>query len=328
MATWTITGNMQGPNGTDGADGATGPEGPTAVSTDSPNSLTLGTDGKIFYRDRWTSGPPDEDAKITTSADVGIGTDSPSEALDVVGNGKFSGLTNTTVQIDASSIPRLSFTDGATTRALFMAYTTGLVVRSGAGSLYLQTVGGHVSLNPDIGYKTLAANGDFEVTNGTSKAKAHTSDFCDLSISSIQNIGGSNGTINYINWNGTELHKDAEFTHSTSTNTSRIEVATTGRFHIKVVINADNTGSNRTTLRSFYRVNGSGWGGTTSYRGSQSAYSRGQYFGNQYALPLDVEVELDADDYIEIGVEVEDADGAYTVNTVPDECVFIMRRIG
>jgi len=92
MATWTITGNMQGPNGTDGADGATGPEGPTAVSTDSPNSLTLGTDGKIFYRDRWTSGPPNEDAKITTSADVGIGTASPAEALDVVGNGKFSGL--------------------------------------------------------------------------------------------------------------------------------------------------------------------------------------------------------------------------------------------
>lgn len=71
----------QGPQGTAGAAGATGPPGPTAVSTDTGNQATLGSDHLIFVPAGSTGGPgpagpagPGYRATSTTSAPIATGS--------------------------------------------------------------------------------------------------------------------------------------------------------------------------------------------------------------------------------------------------------------
>jgi hypothetical protein len=148
--------------------------------------------------------------------------------------------------------------------------------------------------------------------------------FAHLTIATSVDVGGPDNTTTYMDWDGTELNKDTGFTHSTATNSSRIQVDVTGRYQLNWTMTADNTGSARFTLMSQYRVNGA----TVVTRGRQYNYSRGSGYNAEFGVGMQTEVELTAGDYIELSVEVADTDSVgYVVNTIPTECEVIIRKI-
>lgn len=138
---------------------------------------------------------------------------------------------------------------------------------------------------------------------------------------STQNVGGANGTISYVNWES-QLRLDAGYTHSTSVNPSRLQVDAEGRYTITATVSAQQGGGSRTTLRGFLRLNGS----TIIDRAASRNYSRGSSYGD-LTVSMNTELDLTSSDYIEVGIEVDDTDGTYTINTFNDECEFIVRRL-
>lgn len=141
-----------------------------------------------------------------------------------------------------------------------------------------------------------------------------------------QNVGGANGTEVYWTWDG-QTTVDATYTHSTSTNPSRITVNATGIYEVCFIGGAQTTGSARTTLQGIYRING----GSTLRGGSLRNYTRGAAYGN-ITTGLIYTLSLTSGDYIEVGTRVEDSDGSYTINTsggeISDDChQFRMMRL-
>ena len=137
-----------------------------------------------------------------------------------------------------------------------------------------------------------------------------------------QNLGGINGTINYVDWDGTQLNVDTGFTHSTSTNPSRIQVDADGRYEIKANVSIAQGGTGRTTYASGLRVNGS----TTNLLGRQRNYSRGSAYGDT-STGLNTEIDLSDGDYIEMSITIDDSDATYTSNAVAAESEFIIRKL-
>ena len=146
--------------------------------------------------------------------------------------------------------------------------------------------------------------------------------YAHLIISSTQNMGGSNGTVHYVLWDGTAINVDTGFTHSTGTNPSRVQVDADGRYEIKANVSVTQGGSSRTTFMSGLRVNGS----TANVRGRQRNYSRGSGYGDT-STGLNTEIDLLDGDYLEMSITVDDTDGSYTSNAVVSECEFIIRKI-
>ena len=141
-----------------------------------------------------------------------------------------------------------------------------------------------------------------------------------------QNVGGSNGAEVWWAWDG-EDKKDTGFTHSTSTNSERVQVDADGWYHIRFLGNAQQTGGDRSTLHGIIRVNG----GDTERKGSIRSYSRGSSYGN-LSPGLECVMELEDGDYIELGTRVEDTDGIYTINTngaeiEDDENLLIIKKM-
>ena len=95
----------------------------------------------------------------------------------------------------------------------------------------------------------------------------------------------------------TEGVKDSEFTHSTSTNPSRITVNETGRYRISGFISIEGTTANyRYTGEIVVRVNGS----TLSSRSITSGYIRANTGSNESALNVYDVLDLTSGDYVEV----------------------------
>lgn len=171
---------------------------------------------------------------------------------------------------------------------------------------------------------TIEADGDVTVEDGIAKANGFEADFAELQVSTATDHGGANGTIVAAVWDGTELHKDTRsFTHSTSTNPSRVTIVDTGRYHVKGVIACLNGGANRQVLSTRYRIDGGSW----VTRGAQQDYSRGSGYNNDIRAPFDFEVDITAGSYVEVGTIVERTDASTTALATTDSS-FIIRRIG
>ena len=162
-----------------------------------------------------------------------------------------------------------------------------------------------------------------EITSHTHPAGGGVAPYAHLTITSTQNMGGANGTVNYVDWDGTQLNVDTGFTHSTGTNPSRIQVDADGRYSLYWMVGITQGGSARTTFMSALRVNGT----TVITRGRQRNYSRGSNYGDT-SLGMTTEIDLVDGDYIEVNITVDDADSTYTSNCIPAECELIIRKIG
>lgn len=141
-------------------------------------------------------------------------------------------------------------------------------------------------------------------------------------IYSAQDMGGANGTSHYPEWDGSELYKDSLFSHSVTANPSRISVNESGRYSIYWNIGITQGGSARTTFMSSLRINGS----VVDTKSRQRNYSRGSGYGDS-SVGVKTEIDLDAGDYVEACVTVEDTDGVYVSDTIPEECELIIRKI-
>lgn len=146
--------------------------------------------------------------------------------------------------------------------------------------------------------------------------------YCHLTKSGTQDVGGANGTVTYIDWDGTQINVDTGFTHSTGTNPSRVQVDADGRYQLIATVGIEQGGSARTTSMIEYRVNGT----TIVTRGRARNYSRGSGYGDA-SCNLVTEMDLSNGDYIEVSITVDDSDGAYTNNTINAECELILRKV-
>ena len=140
--------------------------------------------------------------------------------------------------------------------------------------------------------------------------------------SATQNLGGANGTTVAITWDR-QYEAGSDFTHSTSTNPSRIQFDFDGRVHVKASVSAEQGGSSRTTLAIYGRYNGS----VDIPQATHRNYSRGSSYGD-ISLIWDTEINVFDGLYIEIMTIVDDTDSTYTINTFDDECEVIVTRIG
>lgn len=137
-----------------------------------------------------------------------------------------------------------------------------------------------------------------------------------------QDLGGANGAVSYVLWDGTQLNVDTGFTHSTTVNPSRVQVNADGRYEIKCNISITQGGTSRTTFMTGLRVNGT----TANLLGRQRNYSRGSGYGDT-STGLNTEIELTDGDYIEVSVTIDDTDGTYVSNAIATESEFIIRKI-
>jgi outer membrane murein-binding lipoprotein Lpp len=129
------------------------------------------------------------------------------------------------------------------------------------------------------------------------------------SSSGNQNVGGANGTEVFWSWNGQD-RIDSNFEHSVTTNPEQIKVLSAGWYRIRFLGNVQTTGSARATLHGIFRING----GSTQRKGTIRSYTRGAAYGNP-SPGLECIISLSANDTIEVGTRIEDADATYTINT-------------
>jgi hypothetical protein len=137
-----------------------------------------------------------------------------------------------------------------------------------------------------------------------------------------QNLGGANGTTVAITWTY-QVAIGSDFTHSTSTNPSRIQCDFDGRVHIKASVSAQQGGGARTTLAIYLRTNNL----ANITLAKNRNYSRGSGYGD-ISLILDTEIYVNNGDYFEVMTVVDDTDGVYTINTFNTECEVIATRVG
>ncbi len=179
---------------------------------------------------------------------------------------------------------------------------------------YIQSTDGSVQITNALG---LTGNPDLSVDLD----RINISRFHGTKSLSTDNCGGANGTTQTIRWD-VEAEKDTGFTHSTSTNSERITVSTTGRYQVLATVSCQQGGSARTTLRADIIVNGS-----TAYpQCSARNYSRGSSYGD-LSMNIATEIDLTAGQYIEIQTTVDDTDGVYTLNTIAAQCQIIMTKL-
>ncbi len=137
-----------------------------------------------------------------------------------------------------------------------------------------------------------------------------------------QNVGGANGTITAISWDRQDKIDSDWFTHDIATNNTRITVDTAGTYSIKATVGVAQGGTGRTTYMIYGKKNGT----TNIIKGTGRNYSRGSAYGDA-SMNFITEVDLAVDDYIEILVQVDDADGVYTSNTIDGECEVIIKKL-
>ena len=183
------------------------------------------------------------------------------------------------------------------------------------GSSYVCIATSTTQQPPDTDWELVAEKGDTG-PSGSTAPYAH------LVVGTAKNHGGANGAISVVDWDGTTIHKDTGFTHSTSTNPSRVQVDADGRYSVYWNVGITQGGSARTTFMSSLLINGA----TENKRGRERNYSRGSGYGDT-SVGMSTEIDLTNGDYIEARITIDDTDGIYTSNSIPLETELIIRKI-
>jgi len=144
---------------------------------------------------------------------------------------------------------------------------------------------------------------------------------CHLWKSATQNLWWANWVITAVNWDS-EDRKDTWYTHSTSVNSSRITVDESWRYHIKATVSRTQSWANRTTFQIYWRKNWS----TDLLRWMSRSYSRWSVYWDS-SNTYNTEVDLVANDYIQIMNKIDDTDATYTANAINAQCELIITKI-
>ena len=127
-------------------------------------------------------------------------------------------------------------------------------------------------------------------------------------------------TAQVVGWDAEEV-KDNDFSHDNVTNNERITINSNGTYIIIGTINTVNTGAARATGYMNLRVNGADDPDTRVRN-----YSRGAAYGDFSLLVATLKV-LNATDYIDLYVGIDDADQSDAVNTVVSQSEFMVVKI-
>lgn len=144
--------------------------------------------------------------------------------------------------------------------------------------------------------------------------------------SSTQDVNATSttGTVYYISWDS-QINVDTGFTHSTSTNNTRLTIADAGVYLVIANIKLDN--QQGATVRAMYsgllRVNGT----TVVDKGAFGNYSRGTSYNNYINVGVVTHLTVTSGQYIEAGVRLDHTGAAGSVNTADASCQLIVRRI-
>jgi len=213
-----------------------------------------------------------------------------------------------------------SGSSGGGTVAIGSEIDTGTDNTKFASALALKNSKNVPSVAPGVNGNVLTSNG----TNWTSSVPNGIVDtFIELgkTASAQQDHGGANLSSVVVSWDS-EAHTSTSFTHSNTTNNSRITFNFTGRVHVMGTVGITEGGAARTTTQSGYKVNG----GAISFKGSSRNYSRGSAYGD-ISVDYDFELDVTSGDYLELVTYIDDTDATYVMNSIVAECVAIVRRI-
>ena len=145
-------------------------------------------------------------------------------------------------------------------------------------------------------------------------------DIIRLTNTNSQNVNSA-ATDNLVQWNQQDAIDTDTYTHSTSTNNSRLTVDTTGNYLIGVILSITSAGQ-RQASDVRIRINGST---AVAYRGS-TGYIRNANFHDTASLHLSIPISLTAADYIEVLVDrASSLTGSATL--VSGESLFSMVRV-
>lgn len=140
-----------------------------------------------------------------------------------------------------------------------------------------------------------------------------------IQVGSSSNIDVNNPTPTAVPWN-IEIIKDSDaFTHSNSSNPSRIQVLTGGTYEINYMFSITNDNNQRKTVRSRIRINGV----TYVDRSACYAFTYSQTDDKATLVSSSFLVDFAANDYMEIMVNQQTNDGA--ANLVPNENLLFVR---
>ena len=140
-----------------------------------------------------------------------------------------------------------------------------------------------------------------------------------IQVGSTSSIDINNPTPTSVPWD-VEIFKDAgSFTHSNSSNPSRIQVLTGGTYEINYMFSITNDNNQRKTVRSRIRVNG------TTYIDRSACYAFTYSSSDSKATLVSSSflMDMNANDYLEILVNQQTNDGM--ANLVPNENLLFVR---
>lgn len=252
---------------------------------------------------------------IDSSGKVGIGTSSPTHRFEVAGSAYFGGNLTATGTIRSESSATSTFLGGISAGGLAVigsatsTFADGIDLSAGCfavggacltpsplttkGDLYVYGASGDTRL-------PVGADGKFLVASSTSATGlAWATPTVDLGTARYESGAGQSADSTSdvaIQWD-TEDFTSSDFTHSTTTNDSRIQVAQGGKYLVSGMINYTGTTSNyQFTSQVSVRVNGS----TVLpdvFTGSYLLDSGGV---NELGTPFSIVVNLNAGDYFEV----------------------------
>ena len=122
-------------------------------------------------------------------------------------------------------------------------------------------------------------------------------------------------------WDSQGFIDNGAYTHSTSTNNSRLAVDATGYYQITANLVYDNNeAAQRNTVRAVVFVNGTEQTTTATYD-----YDRGSSYGERSNNKINTMLSLSANDYIEIRAYGKNIDG--TCSIYGSECELMIMRV-
>lgn len=172
----------------------------------------------------------------------------------------------------------------------------------------------------DLGDLAAATNTyDMSSLEGGSPATTVSLPIVKLTTSQTTSITQSSWTTH--TWNSQGFIDTDTYTHSTTTNNSRLTVDSTGYYEITANLVYDNdAGTARNTVRACVFVNGTEQTTTATYD-----YDRGSAYGERSNNKINTILSLTASDYVEIRAYGHNIDG--TCSIYGAECELMIKRV-
>jgi len=195
------------------------------------------------------------------------------------------------------------------------------VIGEGAAELY------HNDVGPKLATTSTGISVDGNITvsgtvDGVDVAKLDALAYCNLNkTSATENINVAYANRVSIKWDN-KVYKSTTYTHSTTTDSEKVEVGSAGLYMINVTVGHDNTNTTRVVPNISIFKND-----TEITETRASTYGRGSNRGDEKAMQINTVLQLASGDHLEVWAWCPFAEDTNAVNTVVGDCEFVMTRL-